>query len=89
VLLVVYLSYSSIAAWVLCVSLGVYSVYVRSVNLDLLHRYQKHSMHSIASIFRVANDDRLIGRKIEELKNFVNVNFYYEIQESGIIGNES
>ena len=86
---VVYLSYSSIAAWVLCASLGVYSVYVRSVNFDLLHRYQKHSMHLIASIFRVANDDRLIGRKIEELKNFVNVNFYYEIQESGIIGNES
>ena len=56
---VVYLSYSSIAAWVLCVSLGVYSVYVRSVNFDLLCRYQKHSMHSIASIFRVANDDRL------------------------------
>jgi hypothetical protein len=55
---VVYLSYSSIAAWVLCVSLGFYSVYVRSVNFDLLCRYQKHSMHSIASIFRVANDDR-------------------------------
>ena len=55
---VVYLSYSSIAAWVLCVSLGVYSVYVRSVNFDLLCRYQKRSMHSIASIFRLANDDR-------------------------------